>query len=59
MPTGTISGVSKVIKKSVLGVMGALIVNQGGPCSSIKVPAHTSQVLYISFQGDVFSFSFK
>ena len=44
MPNGTISGVSKAKDKGILGVVGAPIVNQGGPSSSVKVPTSASQV---------------
>ena len=44
MPNGTISGVSEAITKGVLGVMGVPSVNQGGPSSSIEVPAPASWV---------------
>ena len=44
MPNGTVSGVSEAITKGVLGVMGVPSVNQGGPSSSVEVPAPASQV---------------
>ena len=41
---------SEVIKRDILGVMGASSVNQGGPSSGVKVPA----VLFSSSQGALF-----
>ena len=35
MPSGTISGVGKVIEKGVLGVMEVSSVNPGGPSSTV------------------------
>ena len=42
MPNNTIGGVSKAIEKGVPGVAEVPSVNQGGPSSSVEVPAPAS-----------------
>ena len=54
VPNGTISGVSKAIEKGILGVMGVASDSQGGPSSSVKVPAPASQLSPSSLQGALF-----